>query len=172
MELCVRPELESLNARFRTERDERDSVTSHLARDLQELGANASRRLTEIDDRTAGHGKPPASAYAELRRLLLLEGEQLSRLNERWSDPHLRAEDLADVLPASFRVSARKHPAALAQALLPILGAAARQALSLALRRPAQGLRRLVEQSFTRRGWRWSWQSFATKGTFPDIALA
>ena len=71
LESYVRLELESLNARFRTERDERGTLGSQLSRDMKELGETISRRIAEVDDRAAGH-------HHELREQLLQHGRDFT----------------------------------------------------------------------------------------------
>lgn len=71
LEAYVRLELESLNARFRTERDERGSSLGQVSRDLKELGEHVSKRITEVDDRASG-------AHHELREELLRHGREMA----------------------------------------------------------------------------------------------
>ena len=71
LEAYVRLELESLNTRFRSERDERGASLGQLSRDLTEMGANISKRVTEVDDRAAG-------THHELREELLRHGRDIT----------------------------------------------------------------------------------------------
>jgi hypothetical protein len=71
LEAYVRLELESLNARFRTERDERSGALGQVSRDIKELGENVSKRIAEVDDRAAG-------SHHELREELLRHGREIA----------------------------------------------------------------------------------------------
>jgi hypothetical protein len=71
LEAYVRLELESLNSRFRTERDERGTALHQVSRDIKELGESVSRRIAEVDDRAAG-------SHHELREELLRHGREIA----------------------------------------------------------------------------------------------
>jgi len=140
------------------------------------------------------NGAVTATAYAELRRLLLPEGEDLARLRDRLHDPRLRAEDVSEVLPEAvhigtargpelrssvrplveeaMRASVQKDPGILADALFPIIGAAVRKAVAAALQSTVQTLNQIVEQSLSWRSLRWRWESFTTGKSFAEIVLA
>jgi len=140
------------------------------------------------------NGAVTATAYAELRRLLLPEGEDLARLRDRLHDPRLRAEDVSEVLPEAvhigtargpelrssvrplveeaMRASVQKDPGILADALFPIIGAAVRKAVAAALQSTVQTLNQIVEQSLSWRSLRWRWESFTTGRSFAEIVLA
>jgi len=147
-----------------------------------------------MDQEKKANGAAPATAYAELRRLLLPEREDLSRLRDRLADPQLRAEDVSEVLPPALqigaargpelrsalrplvedaiRVSVQKDPAIFADALFPIIGAAVRKAVASALQSTVQTLNQIVEQSLSWRSLRWRWESFTTGKSFGEIVLA
>jgi OOP family OmpA-OmpF porin len=147
-----------------------------------------------MDQEQKANGKTSAGAYAELRKLLLPEGEELSRLHVRISNPQLRAEDVSEVLPAALeigavrgpelrsalrplleealRISAQKDPALLANALFPIVGQAVRRAVLSAFRRAGQSLDRAFERTLTWRSLRWRRESLRTGQAYPDLVLA
>jgi OOP family OmpA-OmpF porin len=147
-----------------------------------------------MDQDKKANGTSAATAYAELRRLLLPERDELSRLRDRWTDPQLRAEDVSEVLPPALqlgaargpelrssmrplveeaiRLSIQKDPAILASALFPIIGAAVRKAVASALQSTIQTLNQIVEQSLSWRSLQWRWESFKTGKSFGEIVIA
>jgi OOP family OmpA-OmpF porin len=147
-----------------------------------------------MDQEHKANGAPSATAYAELRKLLLPEGEALSRLSSRLADPQLRAEDVSEVLPQavslraargpelraavrpvveeSIRTSILKDPSILADALFPVIGAAVRKAVAAALQSTIQTLNQIVEQSLSWRSLGWRWESITTGKSFGEIVLA
>jgi hypothetical protein len=90
LEAYVRLELDSLNARFRTERDERGTSVSQLSRDVKELGESVSKRITEVDDRAAG-------THHDLREQLLQSGRDITE--------HIQAkhQEVATLLEQRFQ---------------------------------------------------------------------
>jgi hypothetical protein len=90
LESYVRLELESLNGRFRIERDERGTTTSQLTRDMKELGEGMSRRMAELDDRAA-------SQHHELREQLLQHGRDFTE------QIHTKQQEVAALLEERFR---------------------------------------------------------------------
>jgi outer membrane protein OmpA-like peptidoglycan-associated protein len=145
-----------------------------------------------MDQEQKANGK--SGAYAELRKLLLPEGEDLSRLHVRISNPQLRADDVSEVLPTALeigaargpelrsalrplveealRISVQKDPALLANALFPIVGQAVRKAVLSVFRRVAHSLDRAFERTLTWRSLRWRRESLRTGQSYPDLVLA
>jgi OOP family OmpA-OmpF porin len=147
-----------------------------------------------MDQEKKAVGPPGATAYAELRRLLLPERDDLSRLRDRLSDPQLRAEDVCEVLPAALqmgaarkpelryalrpliedalRISVQKDPAILAETLFPIVGAAVRKAVSATIQRRMRAVNQFVERNLSWRGLSWRFESFKTGKPFAELVTA
>jgi hypothetical protein len=53
LESYIKREFETVQARFKSERDERLDVASQHSRELKELGETLSRRIRDLDDRTS-----------------------------------------------------------------------------------------------------------------------
>ena len=52
LETYIKREFETVQAKFKSERDERLDVAARHSRELQELGESLSRRIRDLDDRT------------------------------------------------------------------------------------------------------------------------
>ncbi len=140
------------------------------------------------------NGDSSASAYAELRQLLVgPERESIATLQRRMEEPDVRAADVSEVLPAALRLRAqrpgalpqamhpmveeairasiRRDPDILAKALFPILGSALRRALSGALHNMMQTLNQVLEQSLSFRSLKWRAQALRSGKSFAEIAL-
>jgi OOP family OmpA-OmpF porin len=130
----------------------------------------------------------------ELRSLLLApEQNQIVNLQTRLTDPKLRAEDIGNTLPDavrfalsrndelgtalgplvedSIRVSVKKDPAPLADALFPVMGPAIRKAIAMALSSMVQSLNQTLEHSLSLRGLKWRFEAFRTGKPFAEVVL-
>jgi hypothetical protein len=83
LEAYMRKEFEAIQAKFKSERDERLDAAAQSSRKLEELGESLSRRIRDLDDRSS-------SAERDLRDNL---HEQVRQLNEeiRRTQEHLLA---------------------------------------------------------------------------------
>jgi hypothetical protein len=130
----------------------------------------------------------------ELRRVILgAERKTLSDLDARVSDPHLRAADVAEVLPQAIalgtqrdprlvqslqqplddciKASVRKNPRSIADALFPIIGPAIRKSIAQTLKEFVQSVNEALEQGFSAQGLRWRWESWRTGRPFGEVVL-
>ena len=141
-------------------------------------------------------GDPPSGEedLVELRSLLVgPEATQLAGLRHRLEDPSARAEDVSDVLPAAVRlrtrqdeelgralmptveeaikVSVRRNPKALADAIFPVLGPAIRKAVAQAISSLIQSFDRALEQRLSLRSLRWRWEAWRTGVPYGEVVL-
>ena len=142
--------------------------------------------------------QPERDDSQELKELraLLLGGEQqkIDRLERRLEDPEQRAKDVGSVLPDAIaqrsredarlgaaltptveellQQSVRRNPAAMAEAIFPILGPAIRRAISHAISGLVETINRTIEQTFTVTAMRWRLQAWRTGRPFSEIVLA
>lgn len=130
-------------------------------------------------------------ALKELRLLLL--GPQLLKFQQRMEDPKMRAEDISQVLPEAvilrsihdkkldkalkptveeaIRLSIKKDPRILANALFPMMRQAIQKSISAILRGMVQSLNQTLEQSFSLKGLKWRLRAWRTGKPFAEIVL-
>ena len=145
-------------------------------------------------------GDPPAQpadeSLEELRHLIIApEQEDLARLQERIDNPHLRTQDVSEVLPeamqrrreqggeqalgealapsveAALRESVRKDPGTLADALFPVMGPAIRRSILQTLRSLFDSFNETMEQSLSWRGLKWRLEAVRTGRSFSEVVL-
>jgi len=132
--------------------------------------------------------------FDELRRLLLApEQQQIDQLEERIESAIIQADQVSDVLPdairirqgqdkqltqslmpsiqEAIRISIKKDPRVLADALFPIMGPAIRKAITAALSGMIQSLNKTLEYSLSPRGLKWRWEALRTGKSFAEIVL-
>ena len=130
--------------------------------------------------------------FTELRDLLFPERAQLDEINEHIRNLSVRAGDVSEVLPdaivrrgqdaslrtalaptlvEALRVSVRKDPSLLADALFPMIGAAVRRAVAAALADMTDSLNKVVESSLSVRGIQWRFEALRTGKSFGEVAL-
>lgn len=140
------------------------------------------------------HSDRDATQWQNLRELLIgPEKHQLDQVMERLDDPVRRSDELGEALPdaitigtsrsdriaralqptidTALKISARKNPKAIAEAIFPALGPAIRKAISAALMGMIQSLNHVLNQSFSFRGLRWRLEAIRTKKTFAEVVL-
>ncbi|HZL57141.1 MAG TPA: hypothetical protein VFC21_08675 [Bryobacteraceae bacterium] len=71
LETYIKREFETVQARFKSERDERLDVASQHSRELKELGESLSRRIRDLDDRGS-------SVERDLRSQVMQQARDLS----------------------------------------------------------------------------------------------
>lgn len=86
------------------------------------------------------------------------------------ADPALSGA-LSPSLQAALRTAVEKDPAALAQAIFPVLGPAIRKAIAQALRELVESFNQVLENSLTPRGLRWRLEAWRTGRPFAEVAL-
>lgn len=135
-----------------------------------------------------------AARWHELRALLTgPEQRQLAQILRRLDDPVRRAQELANALPdalsmgvakngriaralqpamdAALKVSVRKNPKALANAIFPALGPAIRKAISTTLLSMMQSLNHLLSRSLSFQGLKWRLEAIRTQRPFAEVVL-
>lgn len=140
---------------------------------------------------TSSGGEPD---FDELRHLLVEpERREIDELRRRLDDPQTRVEELAPILPATLRESARQDeklvdaatplveqalrksiqddPSVATDILYPVLGPAVWNAVSRAFRSLVESLNRTLEQNLTLRGIQWRWEAYQTGRSIAEIAL-
>lgn len=85
LESFIRGELESLQNRLKSERDERSDKDAQQSRDLKDLGDNLSRRIRDLDDRES-------DSERKLRNDLLQQARELT------DEIRARHEEMANLL--------------------------------------------------------------------------
>jgi OOP family OmpA-OmpF porin len=142
-----------------------------------------------------GHASANASAYAELRRLLLgPEQDQIDALQQRIDDPVHRAEDVGGVLaeavrwrsgrdrqlgPAlqpivgeTLRLYLQRHPEVVSDIMFPFVGSMVRRAVASALGSLIRSLNQIHEQSLTWRSLTWRFEAARTGKSYGEIVVA
>lgn len=142
-----------------------------------------------------GERSPPAEEnLVELRRLLLGPWQtEVDKLKHRLDDPDLHAGEVSAVLPAAvilssasegklaealaptvediLRVSVRRDPKTLVDALFPVMGPAIRKAIFETVKRMIQSFDQIIGQSFSWRGLKWRIEAFRTGKSFGEVVL-
>ncbi|MBV6521274.1 MAG: hypothetical protein MNPFHGCM_01408 [Gemmatimonadaceae bacterium] len=134
------------------------------------------------------------SRWQELRSLLLdPERRRLRAVEEKIEDPGLYADAVSRVLPEAIsrrgvkdrelttalgpvvgeaiKVSIRKNPQPLVEAIFPIMGPAIRRAIATALSELTQSLNTALEYSLTPRGVAWRIEAVRTGKSFGEVVL-
>ena len=146
-------------------------------------------------DPTSDSLRPTTSDYQELRSLLLQpeheEIEELKRQLVRHTD--VDAQSVAAVLPAAvtiaanraeqlgqamgptiesaLKMSVRRNPEVITEAIFPIIGSAISRAVREALLRLLQQTSYALDHSFSLRGWKWRIEALATGKPFSEVVL-
>ena len=71
LEMYIKNEIEALQTRLRSERDERSESLRQATREIKDLGESLSKRLSDLDDQTY-------AAHRDLRNGILEQSKQLS----------------------------------------------------------------------------------------------
>ena len=144
----------------------------------------------------AGSEDSPASAQLrELQKLLFDTDreEQLDQLKAEWNDPEHLAPRVSQILPdaislratqdhqlteammpyvvESIKVSAKRNPELISDAIFPILGPAIRKAVAQAIANLTQTINQTLQHSFSARGLHWRWEAFASGKSFAEVVL-
>lgn len=139
-----------------------------------------------------------SSASAQLRELqkLLFDTDQkqeIAQLKAEWNDPEHLAPRVSQILPdaisqratedyqlteammpfvvESIKVSAKRNPEHISDAIFPILGPAIRKAVAQAIANLTQTINQTLQHSFSSRGLKWRWEAFATGKSFAEVVL-
>lgn len=142
-----------------------------------------------MPENPSGHNRDE-DQLSDLRHLLL---GSLPRLQERLENPRLRAEDISQILPMAvtlcqakdkqldkalkpaveeaIRLSIKKDPQILANALFPMMRQAIQKSISAMLRGMVQSLNQTLEQSFSIKSLKWRIQAWRTGKPFAEIVL-
>jgi OOP family OmpA-OmpF porin len=135
-----------------------------------------------------------ATALQELRQLLLgQEQESIAQIQQRLGQPFVTPELVSAVLPdaiirrnnvdsnitkalqpsveEAIRVSVKKQPRILVDALFPVIGPAIRKAIGQAMTGMLESLNQSLEQSFSVQGLQWRLEALRTGRSFAEIVL-
>ena len=129
----------------------------------------------------------------ELRKLLLgPEQEAIRELKDRLDDPRRRASEVSAILPdaiststgertlqpaltpsveETIRLSIRKNPQVLVNAMFPVIGPAIRKSIIEAFASMIASLNTLMESTFSVRGLRWRIEAYQSGRSFAEVAL-
>jgi hypothetical protein len=91
LENYIRKEIESLQSRLKTERDERSDAFNQYSREFREMGDALTKRIRDLDD----HG---ASVASSLRQEILTHSQNLME------ELRARQEDVSSLLEKRFQV--------------------------------------------------------------------
>ncbi|MBL8204859.1 MAG: OmpA family protein [Blastocatellia bacterium] len=139
---------------------------------------------------------PPASAQLrELQKLLFDtdQQERLEQLHTEWNDPEHLAPRVSQVLPdaisqrspedhelteamtpyviESIKISARRNPEHISDAIFPILGPAIRKAIAQAFNNLTITINQTLQHSFSVRGFKWRLEAMASGKSFAEVVL-
>lgn len=133
--------------------------------------------------------------FEELRRLLIEpEREHLKHLEQRLNNlPPIPPKEVSDALPEAvlirtkqdkslthamqpvveedIRLSVRRNPQVLADALFPVIGPAIRKAIAEALGAMVQSLNQTLEHSFSMQGIKWRMEAWRTGKAYGEVVL-
>lgn len=136
-----------------------------------------------------------AAQLRELQKLLFDTDrqEELTQLRAAWDDPEELTPRISRVLPdaissrssedhqmteammpyvvESIKVSTRRNPEHISDAIFPILGPAIRKAVAQAIANLTQTINQTLQHSFSARGLRWRWEALATGKSFAEVVL-
>jgi OOP family OmpA-OmpF porin len=135
-----------------------------------------------------------ADGLAELRQLLLSpEQAQISELRERLETTRLGVEDVGRVLPEAIgrrpkpdkqltavlqstveealKISVRRDPQTLVEAIFPVIGPAIRKAIAQALNSMLQAFNQALTYSVSLRGITWRLEALRTGKSFAEVVL-
>lgn len=159
--------------------------------DLGQTNKLASEKST-VDAESDAQNQ--AELLGELRHLLFApEQEELSKIKKHLNDPEQQAQSISRILPRAFalsikqderlgealqptieaaiKVSVKKDPRTLVDALFPVMGPAIRKAIAQTLGTMLQSLNQTLENSFSVQGLKWRLEAFRTGRTFAEIVL-
>jgi OOP family OmpA-OmpF porin len=138
------------------------------------------------------------SAAAQLRELQKLlfdteHGEQFQQLRAEWDSPQHLVPRVSQVLPdaiaqrssedqqlteamspyvvESIRLSARRNPEQISEAIFPILGPAIRKAIAQAFHNLTVTVNQTLQHSFSVRGLKWRMEAMASGKSFAEVVL-
>jgi outer membrane protein OmpA-like peptidoglycan-associated protein len=134
--------------------------------------------------------------FQELRQILLGEEQQgLMHVREHVENPKLRAQDvsavvvealrlrreqgggaaireeLAPSVEEALRISVRRDPTSLADALFPVMGPAIRKSISETIRAMLEGFNEAMDRSLSWQGIKWRIESLRTGRSFAEVVL-
>ena len=148
--------------------------------------------------RVNGAEAEPESSAAQLRELQKLlfdteHGEQFQQLRAEWDNPQHLVPRVSQVLPdaiaqrssedhqlteamspyvvESIRLSARRNPEHISDAIFPILGPAIRKAIAQAFNNLTVTINQTLQHSFSVRGLKWRWEAMASGKSFAEVVL-
>jgi outer membrane protein OmpA-like peptidoglycan-associated protein len=160
----------------------------------------AERSELEVAPPPNGNGAAAESdsASAQLRELqkLLFDTEQkqqIEQLRSEWNDPEQLTPRVSQVLPdalslrsaedhqlteamspyvvESIKLSARRNPEHISDAIFPILGPAIRKAIAQAFSNLTITINQTLQHSFSARGFKWRMEALASGKSFAEVVL-
>lgn len=147
-----------------------------------------------LEPETIVAGQKPLTEIEELRHLIMgREADVLANLRKRLDDPQLRAQELADVLVETIRISQEngadlagaieapvqacikqsieKDTQFFADALFPIMGPAIRKSINEALKSFVQTINATIESKLSVQRLKWQWEAKTSGLSFGEVVL-
>lgn len=123
----------------------------------------------------AGQDPEGVSDLSELRKILV-QSESVSEvlpsaLRKSARRDNKLAEATLPIVEENIKISAKRNPRVLAEAIFPIIGPAVRKAIAEALSQMVQSLNQTLEHSFSPRGLKWRLEAMRTGRPFGEIVL-
>lgn len=150
--------------------------------------------IKKTNETTEGSSEDQQELMKELRSLILApEQKDLSNLKERLDNPEIYAQETSKILPRAInlsleqdngltevlqptvekaiKISVKKDPSTLVEALFPVMGPAIRRAIAQALSSMVQTLNQTMENSLSIQGLKWRLESIRTGRSFAEIVM-
>ncbi len=117
----------------------------------------------------------PETGLAELRRILV-QSESVSEvlpsaLRKSARRDRKLTEATLPIVEENIKVSAKRNPRILAEAIFPIIGPAVRKAIAEALSQMVQSLNQTLEHSFSPQGMKWRLEAMRTGKPFGEVVM-
>ena len=144
---------------------------------------------------TEADGESASAQLRELQKLLFdtEQKQQIEQLRSEWDDPEQLTPRVSQVLPdalslrspedhqltkamtpyviESIKLSARRNPQHISDAIFPILGPAIRKAIAQAFSNLTVTINQTLQHSFSARGFKWRMEALASGKSFAEVVL-
>ena len=160
-----------------------------------ELEQSAAPIPPHLGNGTEAESESASAQLRELQKLLFdtEQKEQLEQLRSEWNDPEHVTPRVSQVLPdaislrspedhhlteamtpyvvESIKLSARRNPEHISDAIFPILGPAIRKAIAQAFSNLTVTINQTLQHSFSARGFKWRMEALASGKSFAEVVL-